>query len=166
MKLNAFSKSQNISPTVNLLLSAGNISFISLKEAFSVELFLKPYCLVANILFWLMCWYSLWYIGVTFSRIFEKDVSKEIGLKLVISVLSFLISENFNQEGKIPDESDLLHMFVGGDVLKDVLTFRIFIGIASYPWAFLDFSELIIFSISLGVEYFSFMLEQGSLKFL
>jgi len=52
---------------------------------------------------------------------------------LVISVLSFLISENFNQEGKIPDESDLLHMFVGGDVLKDVLTFRIFIGIASYP---------------------------------
>jgi len=51
------------------------------------------------------------------ATLFEKDVSKEIGLKLVISVLSpFLckgfISENFNQEGKIPDESDLLHMFV------------------------------------------------------
>jgi len=73
---NAFSKSQNIPPTVNLLLSASNISFISLMEAFSVEeLFLKPYCLVPNILLWLMCWYNLVYI--TFSRIFEKGVSKE-----------------------------------------------------------------------------------------
>jgi hypothetical protein len=45
-------RSQNIPPTVNLLLSASNISFISLKEAFTVEeLFLKPYCSVVNILF-------------------------------------------------------------------------------------------------------------------
>jgi len=108
-----------------------------LKEAFSVEeLFLKPYCLFANILFWLMCWYNLVYI--TFSRIFEKDASKEISLKLVISLLSpFLckgfISENFNQKGKIPDASDLLHMYVKGDVMKCALTFRIFIGIPSYP---------------------------------
>jgi len=108
---NTFSKSQNIPPTLNLLLSASNISFISLKEAFSVEeLFLKPFCLFANILFWFMCWYNLVYI--TFSRIFEKDVSKGIGLKLVLFVhlLFFLckgfISENFNQEGKIPDKSD------------------------------------------------------------
>jgi len=43
--------SQNIPPTVNLLLSASNISFIKLKEAFFLveELFLKPYCSVANI---------------------------------------------------------------------------------------------------------------------
>jgi len=73
-----------------------------------------------------------------FSRIFEKDVSKDIGLKLVISVLSpFLckgfISEKFNQEGKIPDESDLLLMYVRGDVMKGVLTSRIFIGIPLYP---------------------------------
>jgi len=55
MESNAFYKSQNISPTVNLLLSASNISFISLKEVFPVEeLFLKPYCSVANILFSLM----------------------------------------------------------------------------------------------------------------
>jgi len=83
-----------------------------------------------------MHWYNL--VCITFSRIFEKDVSKEIGLKLVISVLSpFLckgfISENFNQEGKIPDESDLLHMYVREDVMKGVLIFRIFIGIPSYP---------------------------------
>jgi len=30
MQANAFSKSQNIQPTLNLLLSASNISFISL----------------------------------------------------------------------------------------------------------------------------------------
>jgi len=48
--MNDFCKSQNIPPTVNLLLSACNISFTSLKEAFSAEeLFLKPYCWVANI---------------------------------------------------------------------------------------------------------------------
>jgi len=137
MESNAFSKSQNIPPTLNLLLSASNISFISLKEAFSVEeLFLKPYCSFANMLVWFMCWNNLVYI--TFSRIFEKYVSKEIGLKLVISILSpFLstgfISENFNQEGKIPDKSDLLHMYVRGDVMKGLLTFKIFIGIPSFP---------------------------------
>jgi len=42
-----------------------------------------------------------------------------------------LISENFNQEGKVPDETDLLHMYVR-DVMKGVLTFRIFIGIPSH----------------------------------
>jgi len=64
MESNAFSKSQNIPPTVNLSLGASNIYFISLKEAFSVEeLFLKPHCLVANKLFWLMCWYNLVYTG-------------------------------------------------------------------------------------------------------
>jgi len=46
------------------------------------ELFLKPYCSVANILFW----YNLVYI--TFSRSFEKDVSKKTGLKFVIFVQS------------------------------------------------------------------------------
>ena len=76
MVSNSFSKSQNIPPTVSLSLSAAsNISFISLKEAFSVEeLFLKPYCSAATVLFWLICWYYLVYI--TFSRIFVKDVVK------------------------------------------------------------------------------------------
>ena len=129
MELNAFSKSQNIPPTVNLSLSASNISFISWKEYFSVEeLFLKPYCSVANILFLLMCWYHLVYI--TFFRIFEKDVS----LKFVICILfpficKDFISENLNREGNIPDESDLLHMCVRGNVMKGVLTLIIFIGI-------------------------------------
>jgi hypothetical protein len=59
----------------------------------------------------------------------------------------------------------LLRMYVRGDVMKGVLTFRIFIEILSNPWEFLDFSDLIIFSVSLGIIYFSFMFEQGSLKF-
>jgi len=83
-----------------------------------------------------MCWYNLVY--TTFSRIFENGGSKEIGLKLVISVLSpFLcksfISENFNQKGKIPDERDVLHMYVREGVMEGVLTFRNSIGIPSYP---------------------------------
>jgi hypothetical protein len=76
------------------------------------------------------------------------------------------ISENFNQQRKIPNESDLLHMYVRGYVIKGVFTFRILIGIPSYPRVFLDFSDLIIFSISLGVVNFIFIFEQGSLKFL
>jgi hypothetical protein len=73
-----------------------------------------------------------------FSRIFEKNVIKKIAIKLVISILppflcSGFISENCNQEGKIPDENNLLHTCFGGDVIKVVLTFRIFIGIASHP---------------------------------
>jgi len=76
-------------------------------------------------------------VFITFSRIFENGVSKEVSLKLVISVASpFLcegfVSENFNQEGKMPDKSDLLHMYVRGVVMKGVLTFRIFRGIPSY----------------------------------
>ena len=60
MESNAFSKSKNIPTNVNLILTSCNISFISWEKAFSVEeLFLKPYCSVANILFWLMCWYNL-----------------------------------------------------------------------------------------------------------
>jgi len=102
------------------------------------ELFLKPYCSVANILFSFMCWYNLVYI--TFSRIFEKNGSKERCLKLIIFVLSPLLckrftSENFNREGKIPDDSDLLHtcvcvcVCVRGNMMNGVLS----IGIPSYP---------------------------------
>jgi hypothetical protein len=79
---------------------------------------MKPYWSVANILFWLLCWYNLVYI--TYSRIFGKDVSKEIGLKLFISVQSpFLcraLFQKINWEGKIPDKSDLLQMYVRGEM--------------------------------------------------
>jgi len=80
-------------------------------------------------------------VYITFSKVFEKDVSKEIALKLFMSVLSRflykgLISENFNQQRKISNENDLLYMYVRGDAMKGVLTFRIFIEIPSYPHVF------------------------------
>jgi hypothetical protein len=44
-QLKAFSRSQNIPPTVNLLFMANKISFINLKEASSVEeLLLNQFC--------------------------------------------------------------------------------------------------------------------------
>jgi len=75
-----------------------------------------------------MCWYNLLYI--TFSRIFEKDVNKEIGLKLVMSVLSpFLylvfISENFNQQSKIHNESDFYIYTLGELGLKVYLLLEV-----------------------------------------
>jgi hypothetical protein len=60
----------------------------------------------------------------------------------------------------------LLRMYVRGDMIQGVLTCRIFIGISSYPWEFLDFSNLIISLISLVVVYFIFIFVKGSLKFL
>jgi len=56
-------------------------------------------------------------------------------------------------------------MCVRGDVMKGTVTFGILIGIPSYPWELLDFSDLINSSIHLGVVYFSSKFEQGSLKF-
>jgi hypothetical protein len=56
-------------------------------------------------------------------------------------------------------------MYVKVDVMKGVLSFRILVGIPPYPWKFLDFIDSIIFSVSLGVVYFIFMFEQGSLNF-
>jgi len=77
-----------------------------------------------------------------------------------------LLKRNFNLEGKIPEESDLLHMYVRGDMIQGVFTCRIFIGISSYPREFLDFNDLIISLISLVAVYFIFMFVKGSLKFL
>jgi len=51
---------------------------------------------VCNIFFCLMCWYNLVYI--TFSRIFEKVVSKEIALKLFMSFLSPFLYKVFIQK--------------------------------------------------------------------
>jgi len=54
-------------------------------------------------------------------------------------------------------------MYVKGDEMKGVLTFRISVGIPSYPWEFLDFSDLIIFSV-FGCCIFYFHVWTGELK--
>lgn len=45
------------------------------------------------------------------------------------------MSVNFNWGvmGGLPEENYLLHMYVTGDVIQGAFTFRIFIGILSYP---------------------------------
>ena len=75
----AFSKSQNIPPTNDLLLNACRMSFNSLNVAFCVEeLLLKPYCSIDNILLLITCSVSL--ACITFSNILEKEVNRDIGL--------------------------------------------------------------------------------------
>jgi hypothetical protein len=52
---------------------------------------------------------------------------------IIVKLQIWLYLKNFNLEGKMPDKSNLLHMYVREDVMKGILTFRIFMGIPSYP---------------------------------
>jgi hypothetical protein len=68
----------------------------------------------------------------------EKEVNTDIGLKLEILHLSAFLStgftiENFNLDGKIPEERDLLHMCVKVEPMKGALNFRILTEISLYP---------------------------------
>jgi len=47
-----------------------------------------------------------------------------------------LIIENFNLSEKTPKERDLLRRYVKGDMIKGALSFRILVGISSYPQEF------------------------------
>ena len=47
------------------------------------------------------------------------------------------ISEYFKRSGKIPDNNDLLHMCVRGELMNGGLIFNTLVGISSYPWQFL-----------------------------
>jgi hypothetical protein len=64
--------------------------------------------------------------------------------------------------GNIPD-SDLLHMKVKGDIIKGMLNFK-FSPKSQHIQVFLDFSDLMIFSISLADVKFHFILGIGCLK--
>jgi hypothetical protein len=59
-----------------------------------------------------------------FKKTLEKEVNKDIGLKLEISnLLPFLNTgftiENFNLVGKILEGRDLLHIYVKGELIKN-----------------------------------------------
>lgn len=74
----------------------------------------------------------------------EKEVNKDIGLKLEISnLLPFLntgfTTENFNLVGKILEERDLLHIFVMGELIKVVLNCKILTKISSHQLEFFCF---------------------------
>jgi hypothetical protein len=53
----------------------------------------------------------------------------------------------FNPSGNIPEFRIVLQIYVMGDIMYGALNFSIQVEISSYPPEFLDFKDLIIFSI-------------------
>jgi hypothetical protein len=83
----------------------------------------------------------------------EKDINKDIGLKLDILSLSpvlkiGIIVEYFNLDRKEPNSRDLLKMYVRGELMRGAHHLRILIEILLYPCAYFDFNDFIIFSIT------------------
>ena len=83
----------------------------------------------------------------------EKDINRDIGLKLDILSLSPVLKigitvEYFNLDVKESNLRDLLKIYVSGELIKGALHLRILIEISSYPCAFFVFNDFIIFSIS------------------
>lgn len=68
--------------------------------------------------------------------------NKDIDLQLV------LISEYLRCSGKIPEDNDLMHMLVNGELMKVELCFIIFTEISPYLYKLENFQDLITFSIS------------------
>jgi hypothetical protein len=54
----------------------------------------------------------------------------------------------FNLSGNIPEFRIVLQIYVEGDIMYGALNFSIRVEISSYPPIFMDFKDLIIFSIS------------------
>jgi hypothetical protein len=75
-----------------------------------------------------------------------------------------IISEYLKRSGKIPDDNDLLHMRVRGDLMNGELIFNTLVCISSYPWDFFNLRDLIIFSISLVDKHLSLMFGKGFVK--
>ena len=59
-----------------------------------------------------------------------------------------LIMAYFKLSGNIPEFRIALQINVRGDMMNGALSFSIRVEISSYPPVFLDFKDLIIFSIS------------------
>jgi hypothetical protein len=70
------------------------------------------------------------FVCITFSKTLEKEIDKNIALKLEMSKLwpflntAFTI-KNFVLVGKVPEETDLLHVCIKGQLIKRVLSFKI-----------------------------------------
>ena len=93
----------------------------------------------------------------------EKEINKDIGLKLIILNLSPALKsgitvEYFKQDGKKPNSKDLLKMYVRGELIKGALHLRILIEISLYPCAFFVFSDFIVLSISSVDVYLNLIL--------
>jgi hypothetical protein len=58
-----------------------------------------------------------------------------------------LTMEYFNLSGKTPVLSIALQIYVSGEIINGILSFRILLEISSYPNVSLVFNDFIIFSI-------------------
>ena len=112
------------------------------------ELDLKVNCSFDKMLLLVKCCSSL--VNINFSKKLEKEGNEDIDLQLVIMCLSpFLqlvfISEYLRRSGKIPEDNDLVHMLVNGELIKVELCFIIFTEISSYLYELENFKDLINF---------------------
>ena len=70
----------------------------------------------------------------------------------------------FKRSGKVPEDTDLLHMWVKGEVIKGELNFSNLVDIPSYPEEFLGLRDFIIFFICLVDTVFKLIFGNGFLK--
>lgn len=101
----------------------------------------------------------------TFSNTFENEGSNKICVLLAVFLSPFLYrgftTEYFKREGTISVDSALLQIKFKGEIIKGVLIFKIFMETSLYPYGFLDYCQLIIFSVPLVSLLVSIILGKG-----
>jgi len=75
-----------------------------------------------------------------------------------------LTTAYFKRSGNVPEDIDLLHIWVEGEVIKGELIFSNLVDIPSYPEEFLGLRDFIIFFISLVDTDFKLIFGNGFLK--
>ena len=75
-----------------------------------------------------------------------------------------LTTAYFKRSGKVPEDIDLLHIWVKGEVIKGELIFSNLVDIPTYPEEFLGLRDYIIFFISLVDTDFKSIFWNGFLK--
>jgi len=75
-----------------------------------------------------------------------------------------LTTAYFTQPGKIPEDNDLLHMWVKGELMKGELIFINLVDIPSHPEEFLGLRDFILFLTSLVDTDFRLIFGNGFLK--
>jgi hypothetical protein len=75
-----------------------------------------------------------------------------------------LTTAYFKWSGKVPEDNDLLRIWVKGEPMKEELIFGNLVDIPSYPEEFLDLRDFIMFSTSLVNKDFRLILGNGFLK--
>jgi hypothetical protein len=104
-----------------------------------------------------------------FSSTFDKEL--KIDMCLLLKILDFspflnkgLTTAYFKRSGKIPEDIDLLHICIRGELIKGELIFINLVDIPSYPEELLSLRDFIMLSISLVDINFKLISGNGFLK--